>query len=345
MNKNKNYTVVLYTILMILFAVAGYLFIYAGLYTKSREYVSYKENSDVEYTVYLKENDIYDTNYLSMNGKYISELVKYIDFKFNYNSDFSENIYGYYLYNVDATLVAYEDNIKESLWEKEYTVLENKVVLLNENNIKNININDNVKLNYDLYKNELINFIDEYEIDVNAYLKVNFNLEYILNFNGLEKEVKDSKKISLNIPLSDETFKIDILNNYDDSNSYYDFSTKNPVNYLFLISGVLSLIVSLIVLILLILEFKYVINLQSKYTKELRKIFKEYDDIIVNVKRFYNKKKYNLIYVDSFSELIDVYNRVKNPISYREVKKNMESIFVIIDDDNAWIYRLISNKK
>ena len=78
----------------------------------------------------------------------------------------------------------------------------------------------------------------------------------------------------------------------------------------------------------------------SDYQKELRMILKDYSDIIVEVKRFYNKKKYNLIYVDTFKELMDVYNKVGNPISYREVKKDKEAIFIIIDDDNAWIYRL-----
>ena len=84
-------------------------------------------------------------------------------------------------------------------------------------------------------------------------------------------------------------------------------------------------------------------NNESKYNRELKSILKEYGDIIINVKKFYNKKKYNLIYVNSFRELIDVYDKVGNPISYREIRKNRKSIFLIIDNDNAWIYRMSIN--
>ena len=41
---------------------------------------------------------------------------------------------------------------------------------------------------------------------------------------------------------------------------------------------------------------------------------------------------------------MDVHNKTNYPISFRETKKNYESIFVIIDYDNAWIYRLVADK-
>ena len=62
------------------------------------------------------------------------------------------------------------------------------------------------------------------------------------------------------------------------------------------------------------------------------------------VNKFYSEHKYNLIYVTSFPELMEAYRRVENPISYKEVKKNAETIFLMIDDDSAWIYRLSKNK-
>ena len=52
--------------------------------------------------------------------------------------------------------------------------------------------------------------------------------------------------------------------------------------------------------------------------------------------------KCHLIYVDDFNELMDVYNKIKSPITYREVKKNVETIFLITDGDNAWIYKMVN---
>ena len=98
------------------------------------------------------------------------------------------------------------------------------------------------------------------------------------------------------------------------------------------------------ILSVIIKELIDISNKESKYNKELKKILKQYNSNIVNIKKFYNKKKYNLIYVDSFDELMDVHNKANYPISFRETKKNYESIFVIIDYDNAWIYRLVADK-
>ena len=58
----------------------------------------------------------------------------------------------------------------------------------------------------------------------------------------------------------------------------------------------------------------------------------------------YNTKDYNLIYVDSFEELLDVYKRVESPISFKEMDKHKKAIFLIIEEDNAWVYQLINEK-
>ena len=343
MNKNDKIRPILYTVLMFLFIILSYIFIYGGINTKSKEYIKYQEDSDIEYRVYLKNNDLYDKEYLNMGDKYISELVDYINFDISYKNLFEKDINGFYSYNVDATLVAYEDDINDSLWEKEYKILEDKVVVLDKNNINEINISDKMMIDYDIYKNEIDNFINEYGIDVSGYLSLRFNINTMLNFSNINKDIEDNRSIEVIIPIVDSTFRINILNEYDDINNYYDFSNKKVVNYLFIIFGMISGIVALILFILVLIEIRLISFSQSKYRKNLRKILSEYDDKIVNVKRFYNKKKYNLIYVDSFSELMDVYNKVGSPISFKEVKKNYESIFLIIDDDNAWIYRMIAS--
>jgi len=96
---------------------------------------------------------------------------------------------------------------------------------------------------------------------------------------------------------------------------------------------------------LIIKEMIEISNGESKYTKELKHILKEYSEEIVNVDKLYNKKKYNLIYVNSFDELMDVYKRVDSPISYKEIDKNKCAVFVIMEEDNAWIYQLVSDRE
>ena len=150
--------------------------------------------------------------------------------------------------------------------------------------------------------------------------------------------------MKLTIPLSYDTFKINAENENNKIDSYYDFSRKERMNYLLIFIGIFSLSIGLSFLGLTIRNMIIASRKGLSYNKKLTKILNEYSDIIVNVKRFYNKKKYNLIYVDSFDELLSVQQKLGNPISFRETKKGEEAVFLMTEDENAWIYQM-KNKK
>ncbi len=336
---------IMYIFFMALFLVFAYFLFDRGFNVRTKVFVNYQEDSDVIYKVCLKENEIYSHKCLSQGEKYISSLVNNIDVNYRYNVLFNKDISGYYTYKIIGTLVAYEEDINDSLWKREYILLNDKTEVLNANDLKKIAIKSNVNINYNKYKEELEQFTKDYGIKVSGYLEVKFILDENISFNGIEKLVQDTKDIQLIIPLSYDTFKINVLDDIHNVDSYYDFSTKEDVNYFLLILGAFSLSIGISFLALTIRNMVFSVGKQSSYTKELKRIFSEYSDIIVNIKRFYNKKKYNLIYVDSFDELMDVYRKVGNPISFREIRRNEEAMFILLEDDNAWIYRLIAENK
>ena len=135
---------ILLIILMVVSFTLTYIFGYNGFNTLVKTLINYKESSNVEYRVYLKDNNIYKSNILDMNKKYITELVDYIDMDFNYKIKFDRYISGYYSYLVEAQVVAYEDDINDPLWIKEYNELDSKVEVLNKNKIDTIDIKDTV---------------------------------------------------------------------------------------------------------------------------------------------------------------------------------------------------------
>ena len=335
---------IIYIILMALFMIFAYFLFDRGVNVKTKIVVNYQEHSDVSYRVHLNDNDIYDSKYLGMNERYITKLVDNILVSFNYNILFDNDISGYYRYKVIGTLVAYQDDINNSLWEKDYIILNDKTEVLNDN-IKSFKIIDSVNIDYDKFREELNNFTNDYDINVSGYLMVKILIEENLDFFSIDKLTNDVKEIKMLIPLSYDTFKIEIVNDSDNINKYYDFSKKEPVNYLLLIIGAFSLSLGISFLVLTIRNIIIEYRDEYEYKRRLTKIIKEHGDILVNVKKFYSKHKYNLIYVASFEELMDAYRRIENPISYKEVKKNEETIFLMVDEDNAWIYRLVSKDK
>ena len=341
--KRKN---IIFIILTVIFAILCYVYIDRGINLKTKKSVNYNVSSDIFYKVNLFDNQSFSDNSLSMGGRYISSLVDNIEFTFNYSKHIDDDINGYYAYNVLGNLILYKDNMNDVVWSKEYVILDNKVNLLDKNNIRNININDTFKFDYDYYKSILNDFMDEYGVNLSGYMELNFIVNEAFEFKNIKNEVVNDEVIKVLIPLNQDTFRISILDNpHSNTDSYYEFSSRERVNYLFLVFGALCFSIMVANLVLVMLGGVKIYKELHKYDKELKEINNKYGDILVKVKRFYNKRKYNLIYVDNFNELMDVYNKVKCPITYREVKKNMETIFLITDGDNAWIYRMINENR
>ena len=332
-----------YIILMIVFITLAYLFFDRGFNAMTKIYVTYKEKSDISYKVYLHDNDIYDKEYLNMDERYITNLVDHIDIDFVYSSLFNHTLNGFYGYKVIGTLVGYTDDINDSLFRKEDNLLI-KTIPLNQNDLMNIKIADKVIIDYSKYIDELAKFNTQYGINAKGYLEVKILIDENLDFFGNDKIIKDEKEMQLIVPLSYDTFKINIYNDNNHSDSYYDFSKREKINYIFLAIGAFCLSLGISFLALTIRNMVNESRDEISYKKKLKRILKEYSSVLVKVKKFYSKHKYNLIYVDSFTELMDAYRRIENPISYKEVKKNEETIFLMIDEDNAWIYRLLKNK-
>ena len=331
---------ILYIILMFIFIVFAYLFFDRGFNVKTKVYVTYQEKSSLIYKVGLFKNDIYDKEYLNMNERYITNLVDDIIVELDYNELFNRNLSGYYTYQVINTLVGYTDDINESVFKKEDTILEETKVL-NQNDLKEIIINKEFTIDYDKYLKALKEYKEEYKLDLSGYLETKIVIKENLDFFNSEKITEDEKEMKLIIPLSYETFKINIDNDNNRIGSYYDYSKKEKLNYIFLIIGAFSLAMGISFLALTIRNMIKESRDEVSYRKELKRIISENSNILVNVKKFYSKHKYNLIYVASFEELMDAYRRVESPISYKEIKKNEETIFLMIDDDSAWIYRLV----
>lgn len=303
--KNKYFKSVIYALCMVIFFTLTYIFIYEGFNIKTKKYIYYQEKSSFSYDKNIKDNIIED-----------------IKIKYNYENKFSENISGYYKYNVNLEVISKEKNEK-------YKLLDDKVNVLNENTNKII-IDDFIDIEYDYYKNSINN--------EEGNLKITIDIYSYLNFSSIEGDYPLQNSIVMEIPFEDNP-KI-IGTNINENNKLSDFSKKEDVNYLNIFLGILCLSFAITFLIQVIKIMIYIYNKEKNYKTKLNEILTKYDNKIVNVKKFYNIKKYNLIYVDSFEELLDVYNTYNSIINYREMKKNEKSIFLIINEKNAWIYVL-----
>lgn len=333
---------IFHAILMIIFFMLSYLFIYTGISTETKIYVNYKTESNTSYEVKLLSNDIYD-NIEYYDWNYITSLVDDIKINFNYKDTLSEYASGYYKYNVKLNLIMYQDNENNIISQKEYLIKDDTVTVIDDNYCNLIKLDKNFIIDFNTYKSIFDKLKSDHDIDALGKLEVRINIYEYLGFDKIEGDIPIENEILLTIPLNEKTVKINV-NNIDALGSISSFSKKEDINYINIILGILFLSLAITFMIDVIKIIKKIYEKESKYKKELKEILTKYDDIIVEVKKIVNVKDYNLIYVSNFKDLLDVYETNKSVINYKETKKNIESIFVIISEDNAWIYKLNNEK-
>ena len=353
MNKKSHITVVSYVIITFLFLLLGIFLLTRKDSSFEQVVINYEEAPNpIDYRVYLKKNDFFETDYLEEGVTYISSLIDYIDVNFNYKINFDESLAGRYKYQVKATILANKANDDGKYWSKEY-ILEEK-----NNKFKDstyVSANQHIKLDYQQYNDLLSSFKKEYGLAIDGILHVEMIIDLDAYIDDDSKVVCDNRcdhltknnTLKMDIPLTQNSVDISINTNESSTSNgkiVYDKKVSDSISYMILsYLGIASILVSLIILIFMI---KYIIRKRrmiSNYHKEINKILTTYDSIIVNSDTIKNLSKYNVIKVNTFEELLDAHSEVRMPINYMEVKDNY-SIFVLISNDVAWIYRVVGDE-
>ena len=326
--------------------IIGIVLIFFGFNDKESIDLTYEENNNINYNVYLKDNNFFDTPYLGENRTYIASLIDYIDVFFHYNISYNRKLTGKYTYKYVALVRANKKNSSGYYWEKEYKLSDEKTVDMN--NSFNVSIEDNIKVKYSTYNDILSKFKKEYGISTDGELKVVMKITNIINkdsLNNIDRPINIDSEISLSIPLLEQSFDVSI--NKDTNNNKnilsIDKESDKIIYLVFKVSGISLVIIS-------VFGFIYVTKSNIKLKKNnlyeltLDNILNSYDSIIASVTNMPNISDLKRIEVDSFNELLDVYNEVRMPINHYQDNIKNESTFIIINDSIVWVYILKKNK-
>lgn len=281
------------------------------------------------YEVYLEENSLIEENVLDENNSYILDLVNLININYNYNYSLDKDLNYSYNYQVIASLEGiFNEEVINPLLNKEY-------ILLNKSNLKGtktISINENINIEPLFYTNIVREFINNFNINISANLKVKLNV----NYSG---EINNNHFIEIIIPLNKKAFDITKNNNLKTEEIFY---LNEPLKKE---DAFAKIIINIIILTLLYIIGIYLIKKVrdkhlSKYTKSLNKILKEYDDRLIEVRSFVKYKNWETVDIKSFEELINLSNEAFEPIFFwkRRYTRKKEAWFCILRDKVLYRY-------
>ena len=319
------------------FLFAAIFLIISSITFENAIYTNYSEKSTLDYKVNLKPNSFYEETTLGKDMIYVASLIDSIDAIYDYSFDIDESITMNFSYDVIAKLLITDEKEENTYLEKEYTLLQNKEMTMNDE--RHAGIKETVKIDYNYYNNIATGFKATYGVNAKSNLVVILKIHKynddaattILNGNSIQQ---------LKIPLSERSVNIKL--DYTDLNNNSLVISEDSVdvnNIIKLVAGGVCLLLSLIIAVRVVRLFEKSLVKPNLFDKQVNKILKTYDRLIVESKNKINLDKYEIIKVDRFEELLDVRDNLKLPINYYVVTPHQKAEFYIIST-NVYMYTI-----
>ena len=303
--------------------------------TKTKK-INYSNNSTIDYKVYLNDNEFYKEEYLNKGMAYVASLIDKININFNYkfNSDIRSDIE--FKSKVIAKLVISSQNNSKVFYENEYDISKEETSEIKNENIHSIN--KEVIIDYDYYNDLANKFKSQYAVNADSYLEV-YLLVSEKNKDNNSYKINSAQKASLVIPLSQQEINIGLEEKNINEDKQVVFPPEVVITDVrFIILDVILFVLAVLFLAKFLKKITLISSKKSRYDKYVNKLLRGYDRLIVNVKTSPNFENYNVIKVESFDELLDVRDNVKEPIKYYVIIEHQKCEFFITNNNDLYLY-------
>lgn len=318
----KKYKIIL-VIMLIITLLIGFIIMIKSIEIETdttTQIHNYLEKINTTYEVELIQNQIIEDSKLQMGKTYISKLVEYINFLYNFNYTGTEQIQ----YSLTANLIVEYQNA--NIVSDPVVLKRNYILIPITSAGEDKKINEEISIDFRYYREELKKIEEIISIPVNSYIELKF-------------EVKDTSSVYTNIhkiPLNQDVFSIT-----DDNNETNITQVKNKLK-INEIEFIIGLILSLgsIALIVMVLTKNKSYTQMNYYAIKKAKILSSYGDIIVEMAETIDTKNLQVKNVKNFDQLVDIELEIRKPIIFYETIPEEEGEFLIIQDNIAYRYVL-----
>lgn len=294
------------------------------------EYNRYTEKAKVDYKVNLKENEFYEEDYLDEKNTIIASLIKDLEVEFKYNLNLEQDQDYTYSYKILAKTSVKESSRDNTIYETTQELLSKEV---QESNAKDLEIAEKVTIDYNEYNEKINKFINVYKLD-NTTSTLNLEMYvYVINKYDGEQINRDSKVMTLNIPLTTKTVDISIDSNVikDEGNILSKKSEYDNLTYMLGIGFVL-----LVIGVAIFIKFiKYVLETRSAekmYGQELKRILFNYKSYIQKINNEIDYNNYKIIQINTFNEILEMRDTMQSPILMYTEENEDRTKFMIMKD-------------
>lgn len=297
----------------------------------------YTINQNVNTDVQYRRSSFYENQDPGPNGAYVARLTEAIKSHFHYNFTGSESLNLTYRYDVNAVVRApyalkEEEKNQATVWTKRFQLIEQTTQQVEA---KSFSLDPTVEIPFSEYKALIDQLNTAFELSLAGDVVVTSTVRVSGEVDGVSFE--DTRVATVTAPLNEQLFTLAIKFDKRDTGqvaSGVDQSWKLDDHYLELAAG----LVALLGLALLVYGFRSQI-FKTPYQRELDRIYRYHDGIIIRARKAANLKNKNVVGVHSFEDLLNLEEELKEPIVASPAGAEATH-FIIVHNDVLYVYTL-----
>lgn len=292
-------------------------------------YIEYTENSNIDYKVQYRENEFFEEEWIGKNQEYIASLINSVLADFHYDLNMDTAGVGFeYKYKIDATLmIADKDSGKAYR-----TITENLLPLKFSSATKanRIVIDESVAIDYNKFNNIATEFTTTYALkNSSSTLLVTLDVEVLSSSEKFQQNNENKFSTTLNIPLVEETFGMEINTSVPQSESKVLAYSGAESQDIFRIASIASAILTLLLILVLIVFLQLTRNEDITYAAKVRRLVKSYGSYIQRMSGDFCDDGYQTVMIKSFTEMLGIRDTIQSPILMSENRDETMTRFLI----------------
>ncbi len=290
-------------------------------------YVYYAEDGKANTKVYLADNSFYDEEYLDANHAYVAALVKNVETEFKYGLAMDANKVDYkYSYTVDATVKVIDRDSKAPLYDPNEVLKEVKDATSSESELY---ITEKVNIDYAKYNKIADDFVKEYGIeDATANLVVRFNINVLGESETLAEDKSNSYSMEVTIPLLRQTLKITTQSSVPEGEQKI-LACDTVFKTVLLVIWIIFLSLSVIAIAFAVVFTILTRDKHIDYARKVKKLLSSYKSYIQRISNPFDFEGYKVLNVMTFAELLEIGDKLQNPVLMYENEDKTRSDFFI----------------
>ncbi len=300
-------------------------------------YVYYAEDGKADTKVYLADNSFYDEEYLDANHAYVAALIKSIETEFKYGLAMDASKVDYkYSYTICATVKVIDRDSKAPLYDPNFVLKEVKDATSSENELY---ITEKVNIDYKQYNKIADDFVKEYGVaDATANLVVRFNVSVLGESETLAENKNNSYSMEVTIPLLRQTLKITTQSSVPEGEQKIlacDTVAKTVLLVLWIIFLCFSALAGAFLIVFIILTRDKHID----YARKVQKLLSSYKSYIQRIANPFDFEGYKVLNVVTFTELLEIGDKLQNPVlMYENEDKTRSDFFIATCNNIIYLY-------